>query len=66
MIDTRLVKVIGFKLPEIFIMFYLVFSSLLLSIITSIITKSFEYVILFFNLLIVQKGLTILFIFDDG
>ena len=66
MIDTRLVKVIGFKLPEIFIMLYLIFLSLLLTIIASIITKSFEYAILLFNLLIVQKGLTILLIFDDG
>ena len=66
LIDTRLVKVIGFKLPEVFIMFYLMFLSLLLSIITSIITKFFEYAILLFNLLIVQKGLTILLIFDDG
>ena len=66
MIDTRLVKVTGFKSPEVFIMFYLIFLSLLLSIITSIITKSFEYAILLFCLLIVQKGLTILFIFDDG
>ena len=47
-------------------MFYLIFLSLLLSIVISIITKSFEFVILFFSLLIVQKGLTILFIFDDG
>ena len=66
LIDGRLVKVIGFKLPEVFIMFYLIFLSLLLSIITSIITKFFEYAILLFNLLIVQKGLTILLIFDDG
>ena len=47
-------------------MFYLIFLSLLLSIITSIITKFFEYAILLFNLLIFQKGLTILLIFDDG
>ena len=47
-------------------MFYLIFLSLLLSIIISIITKSFEYAILLFCLLIVQNGLTILFIFDDG
>ena len=66
LLDTRLVKVIGFKLPEVFIMFYLIFLSLLLSIIISIITKSFEYAILLFCLLIVQKGLTILFVFDDG
>ena len=66
LIDTMLVKVIGSKLPEVFIMFYLIFLSLLLSIITSIITKSFEYAILLFCLLIVQKGLTVLLIFDDG
>ena len=47
-------------------MFYLILLSLLLSIITSLITKSFEYVIVLFCLLIIQKGLTILFIFDDG
>ena len=29
LIDTRLVKVIGFKLPEVFIMFYLIILSLL-------------------------------------
>ena len=65
LIDTRLVKVIGFKLPEVFIMFYLIFLSLLLSIIIRIITRSFEYAISLFCLLIVKKGLTILFIFDD-
>ena len=66
-IDTKLVKVIGFKLPDAFIMFYLIFLSLLLNIvIISIITKSLEYAILLFCLLIVQKGLTILLIFDDG
>ena len=64
LIDTILVKVIGFKLPEVFIMFYLIFLSLLLSIITSIITKHFEYTNLLFCLLIVQKGLTVLLIFD--
>ena len=63
LIDTRLVKVIGIKLPEVFIMFYLI---LILSITISIITKSFEYAILLFYLLIVQKGLTILYIFDDS
>ena len=56
----------GFKLPEVYIMFYLVFLSLLLSIIIGIITKSLEYAILLFCLLIVQKGLTTSFIFDDG
>ena len=40
LIDTRLVKVIGFKLAEVFIVFYLIFLSLL-SIIISIITKFF-------------------------
>ena len=45
-------------------MSYLIFLSLLLTIITSIITKSFEYAILPFCILIVQKGLTILLIFD--
>ena len=66
-IDTKLVKVIGFKLPDAFIMFYLIFLSLLLNIvIISIITKSLEYAILLFCLLIVQKALTILFIFDDS
>ena len=65
LIDTGLVKVIGFKLPEVFIMFYLIFLSLLLRIITCISTKSFEWAILLFCLLIVQKDLTILFIFDD-
>ena len=64
--DFRLVKVNGFKIPEVFIMFCLIFLSLLLSIITSIITESFEYTILLFCLLIVQKGLTVLLIFDDG
>ena len=64
--DFRLLKVNGFKIPEVFIMFCLIFLSLLLSIITSIITESFEYTILLFCLLIVQKGLTILLIFDDG
>ena len=64
--DFRLVKVNGFEIPEVFIMFCLIFLSLLLSIIISIITKSLEYAILFFCLLIVQKGLTILFIFDEG
>ena len=66
MIDTRLVKVIGFKLADVFIKFYMIFLSLLLSIIISIITKSFEFVILLFCLLIVQKGITISLIFDDG
>ena len=37
-VDTKLVKVAGFKLPEVFIMFYLIFLTLLLSIIISIIT----------------------------
>ena len=64
--DTRLVKVVGFKIPEVYIMFYLIFFSLLLSIIISIITKSFEYAILLFCLLLVQKGLTTLFTFDDS
>ena len=54
LIDTRLVKAIGFKLPEVFIMFYFIFLSLLLSIVISIITKLFEYAILLFCLLIVQ------------
>ena len=45
LIDTRLVKVIGFKFPEVFIMFYLKFLSLLLSIFISIIAKPFEYAI---------------------
>ena len=36
------------------------------NLLLSIITKSFEYAILIFCLLIVQKGLTILLIFDDG
>ena len=62
LIDTRLVKVIGFKLPEDFTLFYLI----ILRIIMYIIIKFFEYVILLFSLLIVQKGLTILFIFDVG
>ena len=44
-------------------MFYLVFLSLLLSIIISIITKSLDYATLLFSLLIVQKGLTALFNF---
>ena len=66
MVDTRLVKVTGFKLSEIYIMFYLILLSLLLSIIISIITKSLEYAILLFRLLVVQKGLTALFKFDDG
>ena len=66
LIDTRLVKVIGFKLSEVFTMFYLIFLSLLLSIIINIITKSFEYAILLSCLLIVQTGLTILLISDDG
>ena len=35
-------------------------------IIISIIAKSLEYAILLFRLLIVQKGLTALFNFDDG
>ena len=65
LIDTKLVKVIGFKLPEIFIMFYY-FLNLLLSIIVSIIVKSIEYAILLFCLIIVKKGLIILFIFDHG
>ena len=56
--DLRLVKINGFKIPEVFIMFCLIFFSLLLSIIISIITKSLEYAILFFCMLIVQKGLT--------
>ena len=66
MVDTRLVKVTGFKLSEIYIMFYLILLSLLLSIIISIITNSLEYAILLFHLLVVQKGLTALFKFDDG
>ena len=66
MVDTRLVKVTGFKLPEVYIMFYFIFLSLLLSIIISIITKSLEYAILLFRLLVVQKDLTALFNFDDG
>ena len=64
LIDTKLVKVIGLKLPEIFIMFY--FLNLLLSIIVISIIKSFEYAILLFCLIIVQKVLIILFIFDHG
>ena len=66
LIYTKLVRIIGFKLPEVFIMLYLLFLSLLLSIIISIITKSFEYDISLFCSLIVQNGLTILLIFDDG
>ena len=64
LIDAKLVKVIGLKLPEIFIMFY--FLNLLLSIIVISIIKSFEYAILLFCLIIVQKVLIILFIFDHG
>ena len=66
LIDTRLVKVIGLKLPEVFIMFYSIFLSLLLSIIISIISKSFEYALLLFCLFIVEKSLTTSFIFDNG
>ena len=47
-------------------MFYLIFLSLLLNVIISIITKSLEYAILLSCLLIVQQGLTALFNFDDG
>ena len=47
-------------------MFSLIYLTLLLSIIISIITKSLEYSILLFRLLIVQKGLTALFNFDDS
>ena len=77
LIDASLVKVIAFKLRKVFIVFYLIFlsllqsiiisiiTSLLLSSIISIITRSSEYAILLFCLLIVQKDLTILFIFDD-
>ena len=46
-------------------MSYLIFLNLLLSIIISITTKSLEYAILLFRLLIVQKGLTALFHFGD-
>ena len=61
-----LVKVKGFKLPEVYITFHLIFLSSLLSIIVSIIAKSLEFAILLFRLLIVQKGLTALFNLDDG
>ena len=61
MTDTRPVKVIGFKLPG-FTVFYLIF----LRITMYIITKFFEYTILLICLLIVQKGLIILLIFDAG
>ena len=47
-------------------MFHLILISSLLSNIISIIAKSLEYAILLFRLLIVQKGLTALFNFDDG
>ena len=66
MVDTRLVKVTGFKLPEVYIMFYLIFLSLLLRIAISIITKSLEYAILLFRWLIVKKGLTVLYKSHDG
>ena len=56
----------GFKLPEVYIMFHLIFLTSLPTIIISIIVKSLEYAILLFRLLIVQKGLTALFNFDDG
>ena len=49
---------------EVYIMLDLRFLSSLLRVIISIITKSFEYAILL--LLILQKGLTALFNFDDG
>ena len=49
---------------EVYIMLDLIFLSSLLRVIISIITKSFEYSILL--LLILQKGLTALFNFDDG
>ena len=49
---------------EVYIMLDLIFLSSLLRVIISIITKSFEYAILL--LLILQKGLTALFNFDDG
>ena len=49
---------------EVYIMLDLIFLSSLLRVIISIITKSFEYAIL--PLLILQKGLTALFNFDDG
>ena len=61
-----LVKVKGFKLPEVYTKFHLIFLISLLSVIISIIAKSLEYVVLLFRLLIVQKGLTALFNFDDG
>ena len=47
-------------------MFYLIFLSLLLRIAISIITKSLEYAILLFRLLIVKKGLTVLYKSHDG
>ena len=48
LIDRGLVKVIGFKLPEFFIMFYLVFLSLLIKIVVSIITSLLNMPFCFF------------------
>ena len=53
LINTMLIKVIGFKLPEV-----------LFDIHKFITKRYYKYAILLFYFLIVQKGLTILFIFE--
>ena len=54
LINTELVKVTGFRLPEVFIVSYLILLSLLLSIAISIFTKSFEHSI--FNIPIINSS----------
>ena len=61
-INANLEKVTIYNLPR----YFTVFCSILLKIVSCAFNKFFKYVTLLFCLLIVQRGLIILFIFDIG
>ena len=62
LINANVEKVIINNLPE----YFIVFNSILLKIVLCVLDKFSEYVMFLFCLLIVQRGLIILFIFDAG
>ena len=62
LINANVEKVIINNLPE----YFIVFNSILLKIVLCVFDKFSEYVMFLFCLLIVQRGLIILFIFDAG
>ena len=61
-INANLEKVTIYNLPR----YFTVFRSILLKIVSCAFNKFFKYVTLLFCLLIVQRGLIVLFIFDAG